>query len=382
MKTNSYPISGDEQALFLRQLDNSLQTLAQVLDREKSTYRSEALDQFALANNWDMTRFPMQINTYKTLAQLVERVRQEYDWFSWRLDPNQPLENRGYFDKIEISVESGLPWIFNFIELGRLKKEASLLLERAPTYEKLSADLATILIEDYLSATETKEKTNQVQRQSLKRNFLEKLSSSKLICRETNSPGIFQARKVIPLGAEELWNINGIKFLPSYGMFELYIIDIWQDKIGDPHFREKDKEDEKTVSDKFVNSLQFGINNAPWFILRDIDERFPNLHPVHVSRALIGPFENKYRTNSKEISPLPITNELIDKDPNVSLLRFSRQYSYVPNHEEKDGVLRQIIHRETWSDEIIIAPAQYADKVNKTVLGTTVRVFETGGLEI
>ena len=72
---------------------------------------------------------------------------------------------------------------------------------------------------------------------------------------------------------------------------------------------------------------------------------------------------------------LQATKEIVAENSNAGLLRFSRQYSYAPNHEPFGEDLKQIIYKEDWRDEIIVCPARYLSKVSHSVLGTNVRIF-------
>ena len=152
------------------------------------------------------------------------------------------------------------------------------------------------------------------------------------------------------------------------------MIDAWQD-IRDPQITETEPGRGK-ISRELERSFTFGRDNVAWYILKTLDERFQGLHPVHVTRALIGPFETRYLTKPGSIKRLPVTDDILAHDPHAGLLRFSRQYAYAPNHEEHKETVRQVIHREPWADEFIVSPTRYAPKVSASVLGTNVRIIE------
>jgi len=207
----------------------------------------------------------------------------------------------------------------------------------------------------------------------MKRSFLEQLQDTELLGWQSTGHSFLRAEKVRPLGGEELWNLSLIRYDLASSMFQLYVMDIWQD-LRDKQITEE-KNGEIKVSSQLQQALRFGKDNAAWYILKEIDQQFKSLHPVHVSRALVGPFENKYLTKP-DSPPLSITRELLAEDQNVGLFRFSRQYSYAPNHETHGKELRQIIHRDDWRDEFIICPARYSSRVGKSVLGTNVKILE------
>jgi len=184
-----------------------------------------------------------------------------------------------------------------------------------------------------------------------------------------------EARLVQRLGGEDLWNITFINYSPASSHFHLYVIDVWQD-IREPQITLH--EDNKTgiVSLPLSETLHFADENAAWYILETIDTRFRSLHPVHVSRAIIGPYENKYRVKPETVPALDIARTLIAEDPTTNILRFARQYAYAPNHRTVDEELRQIVAKENWRDEMIVCKGAYAPRVSQALLGRNVRIIE------
>ena len=368
-------IEGEEKTRYLNQLDNALESLAKNLALELNPRQSDFLKEFGENKKWDWSRLPTQDNTYKQISKLIERIREEYKLFSWQDFHNNPAKNMGYFEKLDLSTESGLPFAFEFVELHRLKKESNLLLDRMLSYQDAGQELRRLLLEDYVEIQNVESKSREIHKNAMKRNFLESLQNTTLLGWESTKyslPPI--AKKLMPMGIEDLWNVVCAKYLKSSSMFEIYVIDLWQDR-RDPQIQDTVRGEGK-VSYELENTLMYSSENAAWFILREIDEKFPSIHPVHVSRALIGPFENKYSTKIGDIKQLPITQELLTENINTGLLRFSRQYSYAPNHEVIDDVFKQVVYRENWSDEVIVSPSSFSSRVAGSILGTNVRVFK------
>ncbi|MBI5148456.1 hypothetical protein HZA33_02135 [Candidatus Pacearchaeota archaeon] len=364
-------ITGEEKVRYLACLDRFLYAL------QKNLYQQDAkhlatLQAFGVANNWDWARLPEQESTYAEISSLVEIIRENYRWFDWIT--NQGEKNRGYFEELTISSESGLPWAFDFIELHRLKTQSEELLAKMPSYEECAGKIKETLLEDKVPVLQLDEEIKKFHVSAMKRNFLEQLQTVRLLGWESSKYSLEPcARKVKTLGGESLWNIVYATFSPASGMFQIYLIDTWQD-ILEPQITET--EHGTVISDALKNSFNFGKDNAAWYVLKCLDDSFKSLHPVHVSSALIGPFENKFLTKSDEIKALPITSQLLKEDKETGLLRFSRQYSYAPNHEDTAEGLRQIIYRENWSDEVIVCPGKYSSRVADSVLGTAVRILE------
>lgn len=372
-ETVQHTIQGEEKARYLYQLDNSLFTLAKNLAAESDKNHSDSLVEFGRQHDWDWDRLPKRSNTFQNLAQLVYRVREEYQWFDWLIYEDS-ARNRGYFDEIGIDAQAGLPWAFDFIALSTLKKNADETLSSMPSHKDLVARLKGLLMQDYAGIEDVPSQTSEVSRQAMKRSFLEQLKQHNPLVTETGNALPVQATKMMSLGAEELWNLAFINYSKASSMFQVYVIDLWQDMIQ-PQIIEKDGR--TVVSDRLAAVLNFSPANAAWYILKTVDDKFPSLHPVHVSRGLIGPFENRYCTKRGDIEPLQVTGELLKEDPSAGLLRFSRQYSYAPSHIAKGVDIKQRIHTENWSDEMIVVPSRHASRVAKSVLGTNVRVYQS-----
>ncbi len=364
-------LTGEAKSAYLRRLDLALGVLAKELSCTPQI--SQKLKDFGDKEGWDWSRIPAK-NTYGLITQQVQRIQEEYRWFDWNYNAEDPSKNRGYFTEVNISTQYGLPWFLNFTTLHRLRKEAPELLKRIPACSELAKQLKDTLLEDVLETEAVPDKTKKLHQQAMKRNFLEQLKDAELLGWESSKYCLTpKVTKLVSLGVEELWNLTFARYSPATGMFQAYAIDLWQD-MRDKQIKET--ENGTVISPLLDRALDFSKDNAAWYVIQEIDDRFDSLHPVHVSKCLIGPFENRYLTYPQDIEPLPITTELLKEDSDAALLRFSRQYSYAPNSQETDGKVRQIIYREDWRDEVIVCPAAYAPRVASSVLGTNVRIFE------
>ncbi len=373
LKQESYEVEGKEKSQYLHRLDISLHGLSRGLFHEKDKERGLDIVNFGRDHNWDLTRLPTKEHVYASLAHLVERVRQEYHWFNYNYFEHDPSMNFGYFDKSTISAESGLPWAFDFIELHSLKKDSTELLARHTSYETHAEYLYNLLRKDEVEPKNVLGKVEEIHKQSMKRSFLERLNKHELLGWDSQKHSLPpRAKKVMSMPGEDLWNLEFITYSPASSQFQVYVMDLWQD-TEEPQITEV--AGHVKVSDQLVNSLRFGEDNAAWFIIQSIDEKFRSLHPVQVSRGLVGPFENKYLTNPNGIKVLDITKDLLAEDQESSLLRFSRQYSYAPNHEVKGKEIRQVLHIENWSDEFIVCDKKNASRVSSSILGTNVKVI-------
>ncbi len=372
--SESHNISGPEKDAYFSSLLKALDVLVKAMEGTNFSYQQEQLRRFGEENKWNWLRLPRE-NVYPPMAQLVKRVQQEYLWFHSIDASSNPEQNRAYFDTVGVSAASGLPWYASFAELHRLKREAPALLRQLPEYAQLAGRLHTLIMEDHVAESDVQTKGWGFIEDAFRRSFLEQIQDAELLgwqlSRHSMPP---VARKRLSVGAEELWNIAYIDYFASSSLFHVYAVDIWQDITGEPHMTQQNGTG--AVSDELTAKLHFGEDTPAWYVLRVIDNNFSNLHPVHVSRGIVGPFENKYITNKTENSPLPVTSSLLMNDGNAMLLRFSRQYSLAPNHEEVRGVLTQIVHQQDWRDEFIVCPAQYSKTVADSVLGTSVRVLE------
>lgn len=369
----SYKLGGAEKERYLAGLDAALDVLARNIETLPNEHQPRLI---ALGNakGWDWSRLPRQDRTYSTLTGMVKRVRQEYQWFRTIDDVAEPGRNRALFDGIEVSTESGMPWVFDFVRLSNVKKQAAVQLDQLPDYSALAQQVRADLLEDYVPAAELGTKIQEARRATLQRNFLEQVRDVELLDWESNNPFI-TARKVREFGGEQLWNIAVIKYTPASSIFQLYVIDAWQD-IRKPVFTERAQGVE--VVPRFASELNFFIQNEAWYILQEIDKAFESLHPVHVSRAFVGPYESKYRVAAGDFPQLAITQKILEETHEATMLRFGRQYTFAPNHREVGGVLRQIVERQDWTDEILICPSSLAARVAAAVEGTDVRVFKMG----
>jgi len=368
-------LKDEEKARYLHQLDSSLKVIAQNVPLLKDKDKTRAVQLLAEQDNWNIQRLPQTSNTTQTLAQLVQRIREEYSWFNDTIDLQEPRQNKGYFSEININAESGLPWQYDLMELHRLKREGPKMLGELSSYKELLRDWQTMLLGDEKEVEKVAKGATELQRRAMQRSFLEQLQHKELLGWESNGYSLKpSAERTLFLGGEELWNISFIRYSLASGMFQIYVMDVWQD-IREPQIKLVDGKG--VVSSALEGALKFGEDNAAWYIIKEIDEKFKSIHPVHVSRALVGPFESKYLTKPERIEPLQITQELLQKDPLMGLFRFSWQYAYAPNHEvNKQGELQQKIYREDWRQEVIVGSARYAGRIAESVQGTDVHVWQ------
>ena len=371
--TPGFKLSGDERQNYISGLDQHLARLSQGLTMEENTFQKKMLHDFGTTNGWDFTRLPQYSNTYRVISGLVEVVRQHYQWFGKVINPENPELNRDYFDDIQLSNDSGLPWVFDFARLNSLKKEGINLISKTRAFNAAAQELQLLLLGDLQDKEQTISVSKEIHRDALKRSFLEQLQNYPLMNWKVGETGFFAADKIMPMGGETLWNVYGVKYLPNNSMFEIYVLDIWQDvREPNPHIVEVEKSGKASISKELEKSFIFGIDNTPWYVLRNIDDKFESLHPVHVSRALIGPFEHKYIKKRT----LPVMKDILAEDAEACALRFSRQYSYAPNHTATKGKIRQTIYRENCADEIITIPGKFAGKMAQSIQGTNLRILE------
>jgi hypothetical protein len=256
------------------------------------------------------------------------------------------------------------------MRLHYIRDKAGAELAGLKSYQDSSKELANLLRTDGKPIEQVPAEAERIYKSILRRSFLEQLQSTELI--GWKSGGLRPiATKLLPFGGEDLWRIKHARAMTG-SMYEVYVIDVWQDN-AEPQILEKDGKAE--VSQQLESSLKFGMSNQAWFVLKELDETFKSLHPVHISRGLVGPFENKYAT---QLDTLPITQEILGENPDFGILRFRRQYSYAPNQTTtKNKETRQVVYHQDWSDEVLVCPAQYATRVTDSVLGTNVRVVRT-----
>lgn len=372
--TNIHELEGKDKKEYLAKLDNALHSLEVNLATETDFKQSHAVMDFGNSQGWNWDRLPEQDIVYTSLAGLIHQIREMYSWFDWQIGTT-PLENKGYFEKLQISAESGLPLCFQLMNLHRLKRDAVDELKKMPDYSVLARDLRTMLMSDTTELEKVVDKANTLHKNAMKRNFLEALQNASLLGWDTTKYSLKpQAKKLKEMGGEQLWNITFMRYSLASSQFHIYDIEVWQD-IREKHITEE--EDGVHISDELLNGFKFSEENTAWFILKDFDERFKSLHPVQVSRALVGPFECKYLTQPDEITRLEITDKLLAENSDATLLRFSRQFALAPNHVvNKEGELRQVTYREDWRDEIIVCSSKHSSQVANSVLGTNIRIFE------
>ncbi len=372
----NHALVGEEKDRYLHQVDHALEVLVDHLAHEQGGgLHLAAIKAFGEQENWNWDRMPKLKSTYQRLSRLARRVRHEYQWFQWITHLKDSAQNRGYFTEVTVNAASGLPWQFDHVNLHHLKRDTAGLLSKLPPYEGLAKNLQLLLVEDHCDPSEVPGQARTIHETAMKRNFLQQLSKATLLEWETgrfSSPP--HVKKLLDLGGEALWDIQFLRYSMATGMYQAYLVDLWQD-IREPQIIEQANHS-GTLTPAFADTLKsFGEDNASWYVIENIDRRFRSLHPIHVSRALIGPFENKYLTKPGSIEPLSVTHELLAQDPHTGLLRFSRQYAYAPNHRVVGDEVEQVLYREDWSDEIIVAPTSIAAHVSQSILGTNVRVL-------
>jgi len=379
----NYPLQGEEKERYLLQLDQALTTIVRNLPLVEDKTKTPAVQRFAQEQQWDLTRLPSEHTTAQTFSTLVERIRQEYRWFSDSINQKNPLQNRSYFQTIDIDASSGLPWQHDFIKLHLLKKEASTLLKKIPNYSSLFEQWENMLLWDTEEIEDVADKSLALSHQALQQNFLTQLEQAQLLSWEQTEYSLPPlAQKKIFLGGEELWSISFIRYSLASGMFQIYDLDLWQDIREAPQITQTNelntsKKNHGRISQELERTLKFGEDNPAWYILQTIDKNFKSLHPVHVSRLLIGPFETKYRTNTNDIEHLAVAKDILHQDPQSGILRASWQYAYAPNHriDPETQEIQQIIYREDWRQELLVSPSHYAGKVSNAIAGTDVHIW-------
>ncbi len=375
-QASQYTIKGGEKNAYMRQVNSALAALVSAVSGTKNIVLTETLREFGKKHEWDWSRIPNIVDNPAALAEQIKLVQEQYQWLDWLTFPNEPQMNRGYVDEIEINSNTGLPWQYNFITLQRLKEQSPQLLEEMPSYDQSAQQLADMLKTDDVSIDQVVMQAGNIQTAAMKRNFLEQLTNAELVgynligkCKEP------KAVKIERRGGETCWAINLVSYSLASGMFQIYIIHAWEEMLHSSYFTETENGVE--IAPMLKASLNFSEENTGWFIISKLDEDFPGLHPFHVTRALIGPFENRFLTSSSNpYQRLPVTGAILKDDQNAGILRASIQYSFAPNTiNTKEGV-KQELYMEDWRDEFIVCPSQYSAQVSGSVEGQKVRVVK------
>jgi hypothetical protein len=367
-------LQGSGKQRYLQLLDGALGALADNLATFGDDQELAAVRDFGRRERWDWRRLPRRAGTYRALSELVGRVRQEYHWFQWHASGPEPRHNRGYFDTIQLDASSGLPWAFDFIQLHHLQRDAPELLAKLPEYARLERDLRVLLTTDDVEIDRVGDRARELHRTAMRRSFLEQLRGSDLLgwkAGQTSLPP--RARLVLDLGVEQLWNITLLRFMPDRAQFAAYVVDLWQDAREQLLSRGASG---PVIADALQGAFCFSAENPAWYIIASLDERFPSVHPVHVSRGIIGPLFHNLGGGHAGADVLPATRRILAADPGAGVLHFTRQYSFAPLHELRDGEPRQIIYRQNWHDEVIVCPARHAARLARSMLGTQVRVVQ------
>jgi hypothetical protein len=172
-----------------------------------------------------------------------------------------------------------------------------------------------------------------------------------------------------------------LRFFPEEARYAAYVVDLWQDVARGQASRSllpKEAQDGGgRIDDRLQDAFQFSAENPAWYLIRSLDERFEHLHPVHVSRAIVGPFVHNFTQRAKSGDEvLPAVQRILATSPETGVLHLTRQYSYAPRHELDNGRARQIVYRQNWHEQLIACPAQHAAQLARSVLGTEVRVVK------
>ncbi|HLP79597.1 MAG TPA: hypothetical protein VK158_03110 [Acidobacteriota bacterium] len=371
-------ITGSEKERYLDSLDASLSVLCHNLKNEQ-LFRKESVEAVARASSWDWSRLPSFNHTSDILVTQLQRVRNMYDLMrSITTDPT-PAKNRSHLRELGISTESGLPWYSSITDIIIHKERRDEFLNSLPQYDALALKLQDLLSSDEVDMTEVAQHADKIYQTALQRNYFEYLGDQLLIGpADMQKKDSIIVKKEIDLGVETLWSVSSIQYSRARGMFQIYVMDLWEDvpAEGDEPFVKKEGEGVDTLSDKFAREFDFSENNDAWYMLQKIDEEYPTIHPVHMTRLLVGPFDNQYFTSPQGFKPFPVSLALIDKDKEFDLLRCSRDYAYAPNAEVRQGRTFQKIHRMKWNDLFSVTKAKYAGTVAEHLLGAQSYLFE------
>jgi hypothetical protein len=376
-ESQSITISKDEKETYLNTLDNYMFALSNHLSSYNFTKEESFVYEYGKKQKWNLDRLPKQDAKNRNLADLVDRVRREFRWFSWVFNSEDPNNNMGYFNEINIFRESGFPWVHDHIDLGIIKKNSDEILKEIPSYDDMAKYYKLLCTEDEYKLNEVLDKVKRLQVDAMKRNFLENLKTSELL--DWRMGEISQEPKInklFSLGAEEAYNIQFINYSIAEGLFQLFDMDLWQDNI---HPQVIDSSN-PTISSELRQELKsYGGNITSWFMISDIDKKFEGLHPVRASKSTLGPFENRYLTKPLDsFPPLLISTQILNEDPDYSVLRFKKSSAYAPNHKEtKDGSLRQDVLRQDWEEEMIVCEPKYAKRLSESILGSNITIIES-----
>ncbi len=370
-QANSVTLEGEEKELYLKSLDIALDAISNNFRSETPRDQLSFIKRYGDEKKWDWDRMRPLDDSYKNLASMIDEVRAQFAWFSW-IYTDEPSQNRGYFKKIGVRTDTGLPLFYDFMNLEKLKVDADKNLGELPTEKACLAELERIIMTDHCKKKDIGNEIGKIHDIMMKRSFIEKLKDSELIGWRTSDYKV-TAKRIIPLGIEELWNINVISYSAGFGLFHIYDIDLWQD-ISDPVIKEM--HEGIYIAPTFKNMLSFSDSNSAWYILSDIDQSFESLHPVHASRAVIGPMVHSHAPIREHDRRIAILDQLAKADPQASFLRATVQYSFAPNQTIEEETVRQVIHQRDWEDEILVVPPRHAQKVSSSLLGERIRILE------
>ncbi len=300
------------------------------------------------------------------LATLIGDIRETYRWFGPSIDEHGRMD---YFQDIRPGEKSGLPGTFDLIALHKLKSDAPAILSKMPDYHALASTLQSMLMSDMIPVDDVAARTQIIADDASRRHYLEHLVDADIL-RWKSSDIRIKAERTRVMGVEELWNISFAAYTPSLEAFQLYSIDLLQDR-SDVLLSESDGI--VTVDPRLMQALNYSTGNAAWYVLRDLDERFPSIHPVHVTKALLSPYTGGDLQGSDS---LPACKAISDEDGDATFIRLTRASALSSGQEVIDGNLRQIVPREDRIEEYIACPARYSARLSRTILGDNVRIIE------
>lgn len=375
MSNEIFTMQGDEKERYLGKLDAALGVLATQIAHDVTLANFAPIREYGERHGWDLTgRMPHMDSIPGTFSSAVTTVRSLYDLFRNHTQEPDPKQNRSYFSELEFHATTGMPLSFAVRGLYTLKDDIGGQLRKFPTMPEAAASLASLLASDTTPVNQVPQEAATIKEGALKRSFLEYLASYPLPAYSTQS-GI-DARLITEEGAESLWSLNFTRLDMVSGFVTFYQVDLWQDFTGRLI---QAKPNGVEINTELRQILEFTQRPDPWYLLGKIDERFENIHPVHLSRCTIGPFESRYMTAEPEVPRLQFAQGIYKSDPEAAFLRCGWQYAFAPKSvdttRKKAVIRRQDLVREDWRSEVLVVPAQHTAAASQAALGTGVRVY-------
>ena len=355
-----------EKSEYLKTLDLALASLSKSLYIQKTELQQPFID----FNPEKLILLPDVSIIFKSLGELVQVAKEHYALFDWIENNADPEKNMGYFDEIGVWTGSGLPWTFDFVELERLKIESSKIMAEMPTYDFLQQEMQKEIRSDRSDPTDLRVRVIGLYRDSMKRKFIEHLSSSEMVSWNGNSTFTLAPKKISPLGLESLWQINMIVYSKGDSIMNLYSLIVSQDN-------KMEYVSQKGVSPHLLSRMNgFAVQNVSWYILNELDKEFPGLNPVHISRGILGPYETKYFTGNNVFGSIAIVKEILAEDESASVLRFQRQFCYSEGQDVVKGQLRQKTRQVDFRDQYLVCQPQYSGRISQSLAGSNVKIIE------